>query len=424
MKDQKAAIGSQRLDIMWVELILIALLVLGEMGVWLVVEPRVAARMQGQAPSEAQSQQDAGVPAEEAQVDLVKEELTQVQAALVKERMSVAEQNAQMTMLAAQNPQLTALLAPAMEGIPLSQATVKSLLDAHTKLSTATSLASTLEKRLNDLVEVSVTLTATLNSLPENTSQRMTAQAQLNMTGQELDQVQTELVTQRMEVTRQQASIQSLMENYPQLLPLNSSGDGNQGVSMPLIDALSRYLELAAQKLQSDEMITALESRQNLAVQQLGVRNSELLQAQTQAKQKLEQAMEDYRMAVRRSTLLEAGLWSLVSLLIVWVFLVLTHRLHTYPLRPLGIVLITLGLTAILYCYQAFEYLGGAIAGVVLLMAGLLWLSAYKRKMEAQAAKEKDEQKAKATTEQATPEAAQDKPVDSPPSQEKGEAVL
>jgi hypothetical protein len=403
MTDQKTTSESRRLEIMWAELILIALLVLGEMGVWLVVEPRVAARMQGRAPSEVLFQQEVGVPAHEAEVDLAKEELIQVQAALVKERMSVAAQTAQMTMLATHNPQLPALLAAVNKSIPFSQTTAQSFLEAQTKLSVANSLVSTLEKRLNDLVQVSMTLTATLNSLPENTADRMTAQVKLIMAGQELDKVQTELVSQRMEVTHQQASIQALKENYPQLLPLSSGGDDDQGISMPLMGVLSHYLELVAQKAQSDEMITALEEQQNLAIQQLEARNTELLQAQTQAKQKLEQAQETYRMALRWSTLLEASRWSLLNLLIVWIFLALIQKLQPYPLHPLRITLITLALTVILYCYQAFEYLGGAIAGVVLLRAGLLWLSAYKRKMEAQAAEGKGEQKAKATTGETTP---------------------
>ena len=387
MTEQESASEPKRVEIMWVELILIALLVLGVMGVWLVAEPFVTVSMQAQAPSEALSQQEADVPARQAQVALAKDGLTQLQAALVKERMSIAVQTAQMAMLAAQNPQLNALVAPP-GNIPLDPATMQSFLAAQTKLSAATTLGRDLEKRLDELINASVTLTASLNSLPESSLQWITAHAHLDLAEQELDRVQAQIVDQRLEVMRQQAFIQTLQENYPQLLAIKKSKD-DKDISMSLMGTSYQYLELVAQNIQSREMVTALEGQQDLAMRQLEEQNTELLQAQAQAKQKLEQAKENYRIVVRGAALLVASILSLTGLLVVGIFLAFTKKLHTYPLRPLVIVLITLALTAVLYSYQAFEYLGGAIAGILLLTAGLLWLSRQKRKAGAPAAKVK-----------------------------------
>lgn len=374
------------LDIKWVELLLISLLVLGGMGVWILVERRVAASMQGLAPSEAQSEQDAGVPARKAEVSLVQEEVDQVQAALVKERMAAAEQTAQMQLLAAQFPQIPSIVSSAPGGPPLSLETTQSFLQAQTALAAASGMVKGMEARMHTLVAASVTLTTTMRGLTAGALDFRSAQVELEMTQQELGKVQAELVTQDMEVTRQQAAVQALLDSYPQLAAFSAGGNPGQAIAMPLAQALSAYLEADAQQRRSNGMIAALEAQLARARQQLDERGIALYQAQNRARQDFGQNQETFRMATRQAALLQAGLWALLGILAVGLFLQLTKKFHIYPVRPLGIILAAAALTAVLFSYQAFEFLGGAIAGFVLLVAALLGISAYIRRMEKQAA--------------------------------------
>jgi hypothetical protein len=372
------------LSIKWIELILIALLVLGAMGVWVLIEQSVRSWMQTQAPNEKQLLQDAGVPALQVRMDLVQAEMNQVQEALVKERMSAAEKAAQMKFLAAQEPNLSTMAGSVLKGIPLSSATFQSYLDAKSKLLVAANMVNALEERMKALVDTSVTQTTTLQGLAKDSPDALATQSQLSMTTQELEKVQEELVTQRMEVTRQQAALHSLDSSYPQFAALYFSGQGNQAISPSQAAMVSTYLDLAITQQQSMQMIKALEDQQTQTIEQAKMLNTDLMIAQDKAMQRLAQDQEKFQMEIRFRTLLQASGWILLSLAIFWLFLKLTHRWFTnYPLNSWIICLAALIFTSILYAYQAFEYIGGALAGTLLLVASLIGFSAYQRKQNA-----------------------------------------
>jgi hypothetical protein len=114
-----------------------------------------------------------------------------------------------------------------------------------------------------------------------------------------------------------------------------------------------------------------------------------LYQAQDKATQDYQQDQENFRLATRRAALAQAALWAVLGILAVGLLLQLTKRFHLYPVRPLGIIIATCALTVVLFSYQAFEILGGAIAGLILLIVALVGLSIYIRQMEKLAAPKK-----------------------------------
>lgn len=350
--------GEDKFAISWLEVLLLALLVIGGMGIWSFVDVELRARAPGQGLLEIFFHDESDVPIKQADLELVEARLQAVRADLVAAEVEAFAKSTELEALRARYPQLPGRTTPGeIQSVPTS------VLTAYTESGRAEAEARQALELLQEDVDTRIAETAALNldlqGLISGTQEYLVTEARLQLSQDQLDAVRDALVAKTVTLHMARAHRQALLDVYPDIDSLAADGD------LPLSpEVWERYESLYTGVAESNSKATFLAARLD-----------ELEADRSRAQSGLESAQASFNLI---RDLLTLG----IAVLAISVYLFLVAKLAFKPnlvtkfeiktdLVIGGAVLVLL----VLVCYQTIGLLGAGLAATVMMGALLATLA-------------------------------------------------
>lgn len=349
---------------------MVALLVLGGMGIWILVDRFVGRAMQKQAPRQENYEADANIPMLQARLAGLEAEMQAVQNELTTQAMQSLQQANRASLLQSTYPQLVARQAELEKLTALPPEIVSGYVTAVVDATTDRSLVDTLEGELLALMSEKYVLSTTLTTRVSDPAETIQAQTRLGLVDSQIEAVQSELVKQKMELLRQQAKVEASKSLFPELATLFITT--TQTTNQSPIQVIGVYLDLMTKQQETQALALSYKARLAEIEQNVAQNTQELEAARRRAQQDFlaaGQVIED-----RRRWLTLA--WSVAAvaafLLIALPALFLLNREILKYANPLAVIGSAAAIIAILLAYQAFEMIGAVIVSLLVVVILLL----------------------------------------------------
>jgi len=355
-----------RITLSWLELLLLALLVIAGLAIWAFVEQRVNLAFSGEPPPDlpwlAKVQQVSTlqrrlINAQDGQ-SAAQQELTALRAELLSARAALSTTQLTLDLLTFRQPQLLSLPLTGLQSI--APETLQTYTKSLAKSQATATLVAALESGLGDLVKATQELSATLSSLQAGALEYSLAESRLIAMRQQQAATQSRLGAARLQLVEEQATLEALRTAEPRLTSLTPAMFQSLALSP---ESLPAYAEAVGQRDAAALRLACLSAELPACQARLAAAAGELAVAQD---------------ALARSKRFFTAVYSLayaILLLVAAFLLSLAIPRSSLPVaRRGGLLLGALALLLLLYAYQACGALGAAVAGLVLFLPTAAWL--------------------------------------------------
>jgi hypothetical protein len=350
--------GEGKLAISWLEVLLLALLVTGGMGIWSFVDAQVSARAPGQGPLDIFFQAESDVPAKQADLELVEARLQAVRSDLVAAESEAFAKSTELEVLSARYPQLPDPTIPGeIQSIPTSA------LMAYSESGVAEAEARQAVELLQTEVDTRIAETAALNldlqGVISGTQEYLISQARLQVSQDRLDAARDALVTESVTLHKARAHRRALVEVYPDLDSLTAES----------------ALPLSAEVWEKYEVLHSGVAESNSKASSLAARLDELEAERSTAQSGLEAAQASFSLI---RDLLTLGITALVIAIYLFLVAELAFKPDLVARFEIKTDLVVGGaalVLLVLVSYQTFGLLGAGLAATLMVGALLATLA-------------------------------------------------
>ncbi len=214
-------VGQGKVAITWLEVLLIALLVISGMGIWAVVDPQVRKLSQGWMPQDAVYQAEAGIPEKQSAQGLIEAQLESARAALIAAQGEFQDKAASLDILTRRYPELLDLPEPT-DPMSIPASAVRAYVEAG-QAETRVSI-ELLQAEVGDWINQTAALARSVADLDPDSLDYLRAQAELEVAERQLEAAREALVSQGTDLQNAISRQQSLIRQYPalsQIVPLD-----------------------------------------------------------------------------------------------------------------------------------------------------------------------------------------------------------
>lgn len=361
-----------KLAITWAELILVALLVVGGIGIWSYVAEQAAANMKAQEPVEEFVTNTLAVVTQKAEQAAVQAELTAIQVELSKQTASLGQTRAELESLRAAHP----LLKNLPESEVISPDVFNAYWEAELNVEAIKVQIRELHSQIESLIQQKAELTVRKQQLAEGTQEFLIAEEEINYTGSQLAALTGNVGELRLQLTKYQSSVRAMESLYPDLANFSLS---KQASRYPSSAVLQSYLEALSKEKQAKTMLVSLEEQEATKQTEVIAVNTALTDEQSKAHVDYVNAQESF-LDRKRAAIRRAGLtWTLVylaSALVIYGLIAILRK--AFP-SFWTVLLLSLAALIILIAYQEFQVMGAGLGGLLLFMLVLIGLAIVSR---------------------------------------------
>ncbi len=368
----------------FLEIILIALLVIGGMSIWALVDRGLNSYAESLQPREEVHRRAADVPEKQAFHAGVEARLNAVQAALAEEELELQRQSASIRLMDQTYPELASSSLP-IGTAKAPPAVVQNYLDTLSKLEASERLAGALNARIAMLVSEATKLSNTLGTKTEGTESDRAANAQLELATKELAAAQDQLVAQQLALVEYGAQREALETAYPALSQFSASFAPGAAVPGKVWQS---YVESKAALAQTKDLVAALTAEAGRLQEDLASASDALARAQHTAGQALARAQARFELQKRIAGLVITCMLVALLFAIVAAVLLLIGRGTDDSKMNITLLLGTaVVLLIVLIGYQVFGASAAALAAMVIGLVLFIGLARRQPKAKSQEGK-------------------------------------
>ncbi len=353
--------------ITWAELILIALLVVGGIGVWFYIVDQVAVNMKTQEPVEAFVTETTDVITNKAELAAAQVEFTALQDELIKQRVSLQHITAQIAALQSAYPSLSNL--PTIN--VFSPEVFNAYWDAQLNAQTLVNQTSKLDSKIGILIDQKAQSTLDLKKLTLDTQEYLVALEKQTYIDSQLTAAKEKVTALKFDLEQQQSFINAIETLHP---GLDKYSLANQAIQYPSSDILQKYLDALSSKNEIEAGIVSLYSRVTTKKAELVSMSTTLTESQKRAHSIYLTAQKEFAEKKDAETLKQSALWLGVYLLAA----LLIYGSLAFVMKSLSSFIVALSFTIAalleLLAYLQFKVMGAALVGlgVFVILLGII----------------------------------------------------
>ena len=364
-----------KLALTWAELILVALLVVGGIGLWSYFAEQVSTDKKAEEPVKEFFTNTTGVVTTKAELAGAQAELTALQEELNKQQASLRQTQAQIASLQAAHPFLESL----PTDLALSPDTFKTYWDAELKVKSVEGQIRVLDSQIEQLITQKAELSVAQKQFTDGMQEFAVTGAQLAYSEAQFKALTEKIGELRLTLAEEQASVQALEELFPGLSDYSLA---NQTSPYPSHTVIQTYLEAFSKESEAKAIIESLED-------QVSAKEQEVIAASMAATKEQENAHIDYVKAqeaflqnkeqtIRRTGLLVIGLYLVLALLTYGMIALLRRSFSTVG----TVFVLAIAFLGILIAYQEFQVMGAGVGGLLLFIILLAVITIWNRAPE------------------------------------------